>query len=143
MNADTYRDAFLRFVAEGMTNAEALRQFDMKLWNDAMLSEQTWINPQTFEIEAHDGLPPLLTLAAKAGWEERNALDMEQAYDLWQAGWTSELADCFKHNSKSFWRQCPVMSWHWRAPSKRAAQPGKRYLSTNQAWRAMKRAEAA
>jgi len=140
---DTYRDSFLAFVAGGMTHSEALDQFDRKEWNAALVAELSLIrlNPKTLNMEVHDGLPPLLSLDSMAGREQADQKDMEQAIELWGAGWTSEVPDCFRHNSRDFWRQCPVMSWYWRRPSRRQGKPGRKYLSTNRAWMAMKRGE--
>lgn len=125
---DTYRDTFKQLVAQGKTPLEALNEFDRDKWNAAMCAE----------IDER-GESTLLALGAMAEHEANDLKDMEQAIELWGAGWTSEVPECYKHNSKSFWRQCPVMSWYWRRPPRRAGKPGRRYLSTNQAYNAMKR----
>lgn len=124
---DTYRDAFLRMVGEGKSHAEALDEFDAKAWNAAMMAE----------IE--QGTKTLLDLSAMALREMADLENMGQAIELWTAGWTSELPEGYRHNSKDFWRQCPVMSWYWRRPPKRAGKPGRKFLSTNQAYRALQR----
>jgi len=131
MTADLFRDTFLRFLAEGMTHAEALAEFNRGEWNEAM-------NAEIMEGGSNRS-DSLLDLAAKAGFEERNLRDLDQAIELWQAGWTSEDPNPQRDHS-CFWSQSQVMSWYWRAPSKRPGKPGRRYLSTNQAFNAMKKA---
>lgn len=94
------------------------------------------------------GRTMLLDLAAVAGREECDETAMEQATELWMAGWTSELPDSYKtpeaietakHDT---WRRCAVMSWYWRRPSRRQGKPGRKYWSTNQAFNAMKKEAA-
>lgn len=88
----------------------------------------------------------LLAMLSVKGRMDTDDRDMEQALALTDAGWTSE--DPRAINSphlpapKTIWEKTPVMSWYWRAPSKRAGKPGRRYLSTNQAFRAMQREQA-
>lgn len=145
MNVDTYRDAFLRFVAEGMTHAESMEQFDKELWRLAMWEELDSghaIRNSVGDFVTNDerGLPALFELSAMASFEARNSVgshDMDQAMALWASGWTSEVPN--PNNSKDFWRQPQVMSFYWRAPSKRPGKPGRRYLSTNQAFNAMQK----
>lgn len=145
---DTYRDAFLAFLKCGMSYVEARDQFDKELLQAAVNAELERgdsvqvLNPETFLCENACGHETLFDLVVKAGFEQRNSVgsrDMDQAMDLWQAGWTSEdtMAHLIKPNE--FWSQTQVMSWYWRAPSKRPGKPGRRYLSTNQAWNAMQR----
>lgn len=146
---DTYRDAFLKFLAEGMTYAEALSHFDEDAWNMAAMAEiftnEAKIDISTREFLTNDSrkLPSLFLLGVRANRQITDDLDLqEQAIPLYLAGWQSEVPDSFKHNSKDFWRQCPTMSLYWRAPSKRAGKPGRLYRSTNQAFRAMTKALA-
>ncbi len=86
----------------------------------------------------------LLAMLSVKGRMDRDDADMEQALELTSAGWTSE--DPRAVNSphlpppKNIWEKTAVMSWYWRAPSKRKGKPGRKFLSTNQAWRAMKKA---
>lgn len=151
---DTYRDAFLRFMTEGCSYREALEHFDEKEFRSAAMEELDGdlvrrIGPLEDIIRAGDfvtndqrGLPALLDLLTHAEFEKRNSVDSpdyQQALDLWQAGWTSENAN---PASPGFWGQTQVMSWYWRAPSKRAGKPGRRYLSTNQAWNALQKEAA-
>lgn len=65
---------------------------------------------------------------------ESNERDLEDAIDLWAAGWTSETPNK---------TQADVMSWYWRAPAKGKRKFGRRYLSTAQAISAMRRAAPA
>lgn len=134
MNADTYRDAFLLFIEQGMSYSEAREHFDAEEWFQATNQEL-----EERGREAWDDDHSLLNLGARAAWEKGAESDMEQAYELWAAGWTSEVPESCRNNSKDFWRQCRPMSWYWRAPSKRPPKPGRRYLSTNQAWLALQR----
>lgn len=115
---DTYRYAFQQLLAQGKTPLEALREFDREKWNAAMLGE----------IDL--GGTTLLNLGAAANREEMNEGDMEQATELWLAGWTSETP------SKT---QVDVMSWYWRRPPRRKGKPGRFYWSTNQAYNAMRK----
>lgn len=146
MNADTYRDAFMKFLAQGMTYAEAFDEFSPLEWQRAAMQEvvddEAIIEPLTHEFVTNDErrLPTLFALSCRAMRQQQDVKDMEQAYELWGAGWTHEVPEPFQHNYKDFWRQCPVMSWHWRAPSKRLGKPGRRYFSTQQAFNAMQRA---
>ena len=116
---DTYRDAFRAFLAQGMTHSEALDQFETSEFMAAVL----------MQVENREGLE-LFNLYCLAHREKSNEYDMEKALELWLAGWTSETPHV---------TQIDVMSWYWRAPSKRRGRPGRRYLSTNQAYNAMKR----
>lgn len=141
---DTYRDTFLKFLADGMSYAEAFEQFDEKEWRKAVIAElddgQTRLDRESGELVTNDEryLPALLSLGARADFERRSIRDFnEQAVPLMLAGWTSEVAN--PTNSKHFWSQVQTMSLYWRAPSKRAGKPGRRYLSTQQAYNAMMR----
>ena len=135
-NVDTYRDAFLQMLADGATYLEAYQKFDETMWREAMNTEimcgGTKYNHKTFVYETKDGKPSLLDLASRAHGEERNLKDLEQAIELMGAGWVSERPNG---------APCQVMSLYWRAPSKRPPKPGRRYLSTNQAFNALKKLE--
>lgn len=126
---DTYRTAFLKFLADGMTHAEAFAEFDEAELRRAALDG---IQHRPYDP---DDETTLFAMVTKAGWEISNQESMDQAIELWGAGWTSEVPT--RTNSKDFWMQCHTRSLYWRAPSKRAGKPGRRYLSTNQAWLAM------
>jgi hypothetical protein len=146
---DTYRNAFLKFVADGMSYAEAYDQFDPLRLQDAVNAElRRGDSIQTFDIKALRvenacGHETLFDLCVKASFEKRNQTDFdEQALPLMLAGWTMEIPDSHKHNSSDFWRQGQVMSLYWRAPSKRKGKPGRFYRSTNQAFNAMTKANA-
>ena len=150
---DTLRDTLLKFVAEGMTYDEALSQFDEKEFTAAAMAEMDQGLTQTLSVL--DGielagnivtnderrLPSLFDLKVRANFERSNGINGEafqQALQLWQAGWTSEHE---KPASDKFWSQVQVMSWYWRAPSKRLGKLGRKYLSTNQAFNAMRKAQ--
>lgn len=60
---------------------------------------------------------------------EREAKDIEQAWDLIKAGWRF-----FPVTEDS-----QVMSWYWRRPPRRKGSKGMLFLSTNQAWMALQR----
>lgn len=142
---DTLRDTFLRLLADGMTHEEALMAFDEEeFWQAAMaefFSGAVRVVPALENIEKvgdwitndERKLPALFDLLTTARMEHRNSVngdDYKQAMDLWQSGWTSESQ---RPDSQ-------VMSWYWRAPPKRPGKPGRKFLSTNQAWNAMRRA---
>lgn len=130
MNHDTYLTSFRRFLSEGMSHEEAVNQFDPELLEAAIRSE----------LDLGTGVWPLFDLVVKANWERRNRKDWEeQAVPLMLAGWAIEQPDGHKHNSKDFWRQPQAMSLYWRRPSRRPGKPGRRYLSTNQAYMAMQK----
>ncbi len=132
MNHDTYLTAFRRFLSDGMSYEEARNQFDPGLLQVALKSEMDLVPG----IENW----PLWDLCVKASFEERNRKDWEeQAVPLMLAGWAIEQPDGHKHNSKDFWRQPQAMSLYWRRPSRRPGKPGRRYLSTNQAYMAMQK----
>lgn len=130
---DTYRYAFQQLLAQGKSPLEALREFDREKWYAAMNEE----------IEL--GGTMLLDLSAIAGREECDETAMEQATELWLAGWTSELPKSYntpeaREAAKvDVWRRCAVMSWYWRRPPRRKNSKGQFYWSTNQAWMAMTR----
>ncbi len=141
---DTYRDAFLKFVREGMNHEEARDQFDADKLQAAVNAElERGDSVQVFSMDPIGntnacGHETLFDLVVKASHEERNRKDFEeQATPLMLAGWTMETPN--PTNSKDFWRQTQVMSLYWRAPSKRPGKPGRRYLSTNQAFNAMRK----
>lgn len=149
MNADTYRDSFLQFLAQGMTHREAMECFDreelQRACNEELISGAAAhrFNMATMQSETISGELCLFDLVVKAEFEKRNSIDSEsgsQCLALWQAGWTSE--DISPPKDDSFWGQTQLMSLYWRAPSKRPSKPGRRYLSTNQAFNAMKKAQA-
>lgn len=132
--SDIYRDAFLKFLKDGKSPLEALREFDQEEWRNALVAElesgAVRINPKTYRAEVHDGLPSLLELGARASREQMNERDMEQAIELWLAGWTSETP----HGS-----QQDIFSWYWRRPSRRPGKPGRKFLSTTQALNTLRR----
>lgn len=145
---DTYRDAFLKFLSEGMSYTDALEQFELTKFQEAalteMLTREARIDIISHEFVTNDErrAPALFQLLTRAQFEQRSAIDFEeQATPLMLAGWTSEVPEGYKHNSGKFWRQCPVASLYWRAPSKRPGKPGRRYLSTNQAFNAMQKGQ--
>lgn len=117
-----------------MTHLEALREFDTEQWHAAIRQEcdsgSIRTNPKTHEWEVEDGKPSLIQLAGKALREQMNETDMEQAIVLWMAGWKSETP------SKT---QVDVMSWYWRRPPIGKRTVGRLFLSTNQAFNALKR----
>ena len=82
----------------------------------------------------------MLEILSRQDHQERNAQDMEKALELSAAGWTAEIEK--HHTPHPFTGSVDVMSWYWRAPSKRPGKKGRKYLSTNQAWNAYQRALA-
>lgn len=132
---DTYRDAFLKFLAQGMTHAEALEQFDEKEFEAAWLAELE-IGDRHYNVERHrwetsDGRIPLVELVVAARIEQGQQPD-EQCLALWSAGWTSEVPN-------PQYGPCQTMSLYWRRPSKRADRPGRLYRSTQQAFNALRK----
>lgn len=120
----SYVDIFKLLLSRGKTHAEALAEFDRDAINKALREG----------LDGNDisGGITLLDLMSVADREEANRRDLEnQAIPLWLAGWTSE--------TPMPKRQTEVMSWFWRAPSKRPGKPGRKYLSTSQAFNAMKK----
>ncbi len=83
-----------------------------------------------------DGSPDheMLDLLARAGHIESAKRDMEMALTLTAAGWSAELTSA--HLPHPFTGNVPVMSWFWRRPPRRPGKPGRRYLSTQQAFNA-------
>lgn len=110
-------DQFEAYLREGKTHAEA----------KSLLSRSD-IHEAMEELGTPDGRM-LLDLLARASFEESESLDLDQAMELWAAGWKSESVT---PNSQ-------VMSWYWRSPPKRKGSKGRQYLSTNQAWMAFRR----
>lgn len=124
MTAGLAVDIFKRYLLEGLTHSEAAQNFNQEHFREALFEGEGPASPEQQE---------LLTLFATAGREDMNARDMEQAIELWLAGWTSETP----HES-----QTDVMSWCWRRPPRTKSRPGKLFLSTQQAYNAMKKESA-
>lgn len=141
---DTCRDAFLAFLAQGMTHAEAYDQFDDKELRAAMRAELEgglFIDPDTEQLVNEDRKPSLLDLISLAQYQKRSIRDFEQqAIPLMLAGWTIDTPPD-KYSNAEGWLQRQTMSLYWRAPGKRPGKPGRRYLSTQQAFNAMQRAQ--
>ena len=131
--SDLIRDTFLNLVKGGMTYLEAYRQFDREQWNKAMTEEimngDCIRDPDTFRCITQDGKCSLLDLGAKAQLEQCDENAMEQAIELWLNGWTSHPVT----------KTSMVMSWYWRRPAKPPRKVGRLFLSTNQAWMALRR----
>jgi hypothetical protein len=79
-----------------------------------------------------------LKISAMALHKEANDAEMEKALELSAAGWTPEIEK--HHTPHPYTGSVDVMSWYWRRPARRKGQKGRRYLSTNQAWNAYKKA---
>ncbi len=130
---DTYRDAFLGFLKEGMTHAEALAQFDEGECLQCAMAEMMFRHfhrAADGSLVASDGRPTLFSLQVEARLEESYQPD-SQCLDLWSAGWTSE--------NPNPPRPCQTMSLYWRRPPIGKRKQGRRFLSTNQAWMALQR----
>lgn len=61
---------------------------------------------------------------------------MEKALELSAAGWKAELHD---HTPHPYTGNVDVMSWYWRGPPIGNRKQGKLFLSTNQAYNALKK----
>lgn len=147
---DTLRDTFLHFMERGMNYAEALEQFDKDEFAAAAMQEvfqdeATRIPGKGWRTNDDRDLPGLMEFITRADYEEHDAEQMELAIELWTAGWTSELPcpEIQLGDDMDFWRKVQTMSLYWRAPSKRPGRPGRRYLSTQQAYNAMQKAQVA
>ncbi len=121
MTPETAVEMVRLIMARGKTALEAFREFSDAEMGAAVNAE--------LDAKQGPGFGPLFELACEAGAEERDEKDMEQAVELWLAGWTSEKPSA----------SCAVMSWYWRSPPKGKRPRGKLHLSTNQAYRAMRR----
>lgn len=64
--------------------------------------------------------------------DDQTREDMIQVRALLQAGWKYELPGDGDYDP---------YQWYWRAPPKRANSRGRKYLSTNQAFNAMRKAQ--
>lgn len=64
--------------------------------------------------------------------------EMEKALELTSAGWEAQKPERVPAGD-TIWHQVRVMSWYWRRPARTKTRPGRLFLSTNQAWRAMRR----
>lgn len=119
---EAYTEMFQLLLKQGKTHLEAYREFDEEKLRKALL-------------DSLDSGPPgkrnlaLLDLMALAGMEKADEADREQCFELWSQGWTSEKVT----------PDSRPMSWYWRSPPKGKRPLGRRYLSTNQAWLAMRR----
>ncbi len=120
--ADTYRDAFLALLKQGKSHLEAFEEFELRDFNLAMLDE--------LKHGRREGMPSLLELAAIANREQMNSNDMDKAIELWLAGWVSLTPHKCQQN---------IMSWYWRRPPIRKRKMGRLFLSTDQAFNALKK----
>jgi hypothetical protein len=113
-------DLFHDLLSQGKTHAEVEAMFTKEQIRDVICSEGDVINQLEF-----------LKLIGTAGLEQRNDKDIDKATELWLAGWVSETPYPSQRHA--------VMSWYWRRPPRTKNRPGRRYLSTNQAYNAMKK----
>ncbi len=65
--------------------------------------------------------------------------DMKQALALTAVGWEVITPPPRATPPRNIWETLAVMSWQWRRPSRRPGKPGRKYESTNQAFRALER----
>ena len=79
----------------------------------------------------------MLEIGARACHKESEDAEMEKALKLSEAGVTPEIED--HHSRHPFTGNVPVMSWYWRRPPRRKGQKGRFFLSTNQAFNALKK----
>ncbi len=79
----------------------------------------------------------MLEILARKGHKESNDAEMEKALELSAAGWQAELGP--GHVPHPFTGSVDVMSWYWRRPPRRKGSKGRLFLSTNQAYMALKR----
>lgn len=110
-------DLFKDLLAQGKTHAEI---------------EEMFTRDQIREVFEHldtENGREFLDLCATAGMEQRNLKDMEKAWELWMVGWTSHPVTPTSQ----------VMSWYWRRSPRTRTRPGRLYLSTDQAYNAMKK----
>jgi hypothetical protein len=113
-------DLFHDLLSQGKTHAEV----------EAMFTRQQILDLMCFDGDVENRLE-FLKLCGLARMEQWNDFDMGKATELWLAGWTSETP----HSSQKHM----VMSWYWRRPPRTKNLPGRRYLSTDQAYNAMKK----
>jgi len=73
-----------------------------------------------------------LRIEAERGRQEQNEADFAQAAALWKAGWTAETPHSYQKD---------IMSYYWRRPGKRKGKKGRLFLSTNQAFNALRHVE--
>lgn len=88
------------------------------------LMEQAHAAAEAGDCEAFDNLARELYERSDTMKEGR-----QQARDLFASKWELELPG----------EHLDPWQWAWRRPGKRTSKPGRRFASTNQAWRAMKR----
>ncbi|MEM6911068.1 MAG: hypothetical protein AAF555_05740 [Verrucomicrobiota bacterium] len=120
MDTDFLLDLLRAFQGQGMTHAEALEQVEEDDWRSAL--------QEALEEDGMDA--PLCQFCRRAFAEQSEMAALEQAMDLWGAGWTSE---------DPMPTQNEVWQWYWRRPPRGKRKKGKRFLSTNQAWNALQR----
>ncbi len=120
--SDLLRKTFQMLLAQGMTPLEALREFDREEWNKAVREEIEIYGPNPPE-------PSLLDLSARANREGMNERDLSKALELWLAGWKSE----------SVTKESDIFQWQWRRPPRMKNSLGMKFLSTDQAYNALKK----
>lgn len=119
MTADFAHDLMNRFTGEGMSLTEARKQF----------SDDDWRSAVNDALELLGAEHPFFALACQCSREESHEECLEtQCYELMMAGWTVE-----PNKREDAW------AWKWRRPARTKHRPGRLYLSTNQAYRALKR----
>lgn len=122
MTADFILNALQLLKAKGLSAPDAVKQFTHEQLSDAMFDGSGVMD---------DDQRALLDRLAAAGEEEQNERDLGDAIELWMAGWTHEPVTPSSR----------IMSWYWRAPAKGKRPLGRRYLSTQQAVNALRRAK--
>ncbi len=119
LSVDFYLKLIQSFKAKGLTDGEILQEFNRDDFN------------KTLRESIEEGEDRLLDFAANAGRDNRNIEDLNKAIELWTAGWKSEIPKEFKN--------LDVMSWYWRRPPIGNRKTGKLFLSTDQAYSALKK----
>lgn len=128
--SDSIRDTFLALMKQGMTALEAYREFDPETWKKALRDEIDAGILSDYRCRAEDGGKSLLHYQSEMVWMEMDERDLDLAMELWGNGWTSETP----HKSQQH-----IFQWYWRRPSRRPGKPGRRFVSTTQAYNAMRK----
>jgi hypothetical protein len=111
-----------KLMAQGLSATEAMAEF-----------EKQDLDASTLKALMEDGTShPLWVLSIQEMRESSHRETLEgQCYELWMNGWTVE-----PNGRDESW------AWYWRRPARRAGQKGRKFLSTNQAFNALKREQS-
>lgn len=105
---------------EGMTAREAIAEMGEEAVQAALR-----------KCEADRTMHGILAILADSERERQDEKDLDKALALWAAGWTTDQ----DRETAVGKRPLPIYSWAWRRPAIPPRTTGRRFASTDQAYR--------